>query len=108
MSITALDLLHVFDTLPTTPLRAAILEALSKRPGIDTVELADFLGHGDPRKALTDLTKLRTSGLVLSREETPRRKVSGKPRMRWRLSVKGNMLLQRVEASLEAIQSQIE
>ncbi len=104
MSLTAQTILNAVSVLPVTPLRAALIECIGKHAEMDTYEVAEAMGHRDPRKALSDLTKLRRQGYLLNKSELPDGN-KGQPRKLWRLSAKGKRTLAKINDALATIQS---
>lgn len=88
---------HWVDLLPLGPRRSSIIDMVGQYPDADTLELAARL-ELDPRTLLTNLTKARQAGYLLTRPGQ-RPGVKGRAPNQWRLSAKGKRtwaIIQRV------------
>lgn len=99
--ITPLALAEAVSLLPLGPLRSALIDTVGRHPDADTTEIAHLMGM-DNRAALTNLTKMRLAGYLLTRAGT-RTGIKGKPPVTWRLSVKGKVKWGQVEAAMNDI-----
>lgn len=101
-ALTAQEIWFYTLALPVSPLRAAVLEALSRHDELETSEIAELMHHDERRKAFADLTQLRILGYVLSRS-SKRAGNQGRPPTLWRLSAKGKRALVKIQDALSIL-----